>query len=125
MAFDYKAGDRIRIFEGHGGYITGEVTKVTPSGQIVVKTPHGERRFTAKGRESGKDYGGWDRHCPYILTKVEGELHATKLQAEAKRSLRRRTFRDACELLARNDPTDDREAVLAELQRLIDFVKGA
>jgi hypothetical protein len=121
MALSYSAGDRIRIFEAHGGYCTGEVIKVTPSGQIIAKAHGRERRFTPAGREVGQ--GGY--HAPYIMNKEQGEARAADLSREAKRRLLRRQFRDHLDALGRKDPTDQREAVLAELQALIDFVKEA
>lgn len=57
----FLAGDRVEINRHGGGSVFGAVAKVTPSGQVVVRTGGGgEYRFSAEGREIGPG-ASWDR----------------------------------------------------------------
>ena len=121
---EYAPGDRIRIFTFHnwgpGGFVTGTVEKVSPSGQLTADVKGDKRRFTARGREVGGEY----RAC-WVDGKAEAEERCRSIAAAVNANRLKVEARAELDRLRGLDPTHQKADLVAALRALADKVEGA
>lgn len=79
-----EVGQEVAIDIGrYGGkhYLIGEVKKITPSGQIVVRTSGGEYRF----RSNGEPFGGDMFYSPRLVALTADVREAARYQELLRR----------------------------------------
>ncbi len=54
-------GNQVVVMRSWGGHSIGEIVKVTPSGQVVVKVGENESRFDSRGYEMGSSASKYRR----------------------------------------------------------------
>lgn len=119
---EYAPGDRIRIFSSGSwsqSYTTATVKTISASGQMTVDHNGTTRRFTASGREFGKNQNGY-RGGPWIMGKVEAEERARGIREEAQRNELKRDTRAALDALIKLDPCHERAELIDGLRALAD-----
>lgn len=124
---DYAPGDRLYIFSpsswGPGSYSVGEVTKVTPAGQIIVTQNGATRRFMPSGREVGSR-DSW-RGGPRIEPKAEAHEHAAVIRAAVAAQKLKVETRSELEALGKLDPNHQQAELITRLRELADKLAAA
>lgn len=117
---EYAPGDRIRIFTYHswgpGGFVTGTVEKVTPSGQLTANVNGDKRRFTARGQA----VGGSKYYGHRVEGKVEAEERCRNIVAKKNANQLKVEVRTELDCLRRLDPSQDQADLIARLRALAD-----
>lgn len=117
----YSVGDSVYVYRW-GGYMSGRVVKVSPSGlvDVLIGAATEPTRFRKDGREQGAKYGG------YQLDELAFEARTTFLVAEkaAQKTVEALKQVRCSELCNYHWGKDGLMAEVARLQALLDLARA-
>jgi hypothetical protein len=98
--------------------LRGTVTKVTPTGQIVVGfRKHEDVRFTSSGVEIGDARGR-------LVTYEQARAHRDEQRASLRDAAQKKCWHDTCRILERKGPNASPNELGVLLERLRAAMKG-